>query len=59
MTARDLARVRKLVAEATKAAKVAERNRFLIETLLSVEEYKTGKSRPTSSSREFFKRLGI
>ncbi len=49
----------KLVRQSEKAAKIAVRNRFLIETYLSAREALAGKTRVYKSAKELFQRLGI
>ena len=49
----------KLAQEAERAAKVATRNRFLIEMYLSLSEAKAGKLRSYRSAKHLFKKLGI
>mgnify|MGYP001574010366 CR=1 FL=1 len=51
--------IRRLVRGAEAAAKVAVRNRFLIETFLSVREAREGKTRTHASARVLFKKLNI
>ena len=51
--------MRKLAREADTAAKTALRNRFLIETFLSIREAVNGKTKTHASARALFKRLGI
>lgn len=48
-----------LVRQTEKAAKVAIRNRFLIETYLSAMEAKAGKTSRYRSARALFRKLGI
>lgn len=59
MTVKELKRVEKLAREADKAARVVVRNRFLIETYLSLLEAKAGKGRTHKSVDEMFKRLKV
>jgi len=54
-----MAGMRKLAREADTAAKTALRNRFLIETFLSIREAMSGKTKAHASARALFKRLGI
>jgi len=55
----NMAGMRKLAREADTAAKTALRNRFLIETFLSIREAMSGKTKAHASARALFKRLGI
>lgn len=59
MTAKQIAEIKKLANQAEKAAKTAERNRFLIETILSADEAHRGKTRTHSSAKQLFKRLVV
>jgi hypothetical protein len=54
-----MAQVRKLARESEKAAKTVSRNRFLIETYLSLQEAKAGKVTSHKSASALFKRLHI
>ncbi len=51
--------ISKLVRQSEKAAKIAVRNRFLIETYLSVQEAFSGKTRSHKSANALFRTLGI
>lgn len=53
------ATIAKLVRQSEKAAKVAVKNRFLIETYLSAREALAGKTRTHKSAKELFQKLGI
>ena len=55
----NMAGMKKLAREADMAAKTALRNRFLIETFLSIREAMSGKTKTHPSARALFKRLGI
>ena len=55
----NIAGVRKLAREVDVAAKKTARNRFLIETYLSMFEARTGKRRSYASVDALFKRLKI
>ncbi len=59
MTTKELAYVQKLARETEKAAKTVVRNRFLIETYLSLQEAKQGKLHSYKSAKDLFKKLGI
>lgn len=59
MSRKAVAEIKKLAKEADKAAKVVERNRFLIETYLSMQEALQGKARSYKSGKDLFKKLGI
>jgi hypothetical protein len=59
MSQKELATVKKLAKEADRAAKVVVRNRFLIETYMSLQEAKQGKVRSHKSVDSIFKKLGI
>ena len=48
-----------LLRQAEKAALVAVRNRFLMETYLSAMEARAGKTTRHRSARALFKKLGI
>jgi len=48
-----------LLRQTEKAARVAVRNRFLMETYLSAMEAKAGKTTRYRSARTLFKKLGI
>jgi len=55
----NIAGIRRLAREADVAAKKTARNRFLIETYLSIREAKDGNTRTHSSARILFRKLGI
>ena len=59
MTPKELSYVKKLARESEKAVKIVTRNRFLIETYLSMFEARTGKRRSYASVDALFKRLKI
>ncbi|PIR83872.1 hypothetical protein COU18_02220 [Candidatus Kaiserbacteria bacterium CG10_big_fil_rev_8_21_14_0_10_51_14] len=51
--------IRKLARDAAAAAKIAIRNRFLIETFLSVREALEGKTKTHASAAALFKKLNV
>lgn len=55
----DISTIRKLSREVDVAAKKTARNRFLIETYLSIREAKEGKTRIHSSAQTLFRKLDI
>ena len=55
----NIADIRKLAREADVAAKKTLRNRFLIETYLSIREAALGKTKTHYSARTLFRKLGI
>jgi len=59
MTTKELSYVKKLARESEKAVKIVTRNRFLIETYVSLQEVKQGKLRSHKSASDLFKKLGI
>jgi len=59
MTTKELSYVKKLARESEKAVKIVTRNRFLIETYVSLQEVKQGKLRSHKSANDLFKKLGI
>jgi|GEM_PF-3278032 len=59
MTAKQLSHLTKLANQAEKTARLVEYNRFLIETLLSLDEARKGKVKRIKSARELFLGLGI
>ncbi len=59
MTTKEMQTIKKLANEATRAARIVQKNRFMIETLLSLEEAKTGKTTAYKSVSDMFKKLGI
>lgn len=59
MTAKQISTLKKLANQAEKAAKTVERNRFLIETILSADEANRGKVRSHSSVKQLFRKLAI
>ena len=59
MTTKELSYIKKLARESEKAVKTVTRNRFLIETYLSMFEARTGKRRSYASVDALFKRLKI
>lgn len=54
-----MAQVRKLAREAERAAQTVSRNRFLIETYLSMREAKEGRVTSHKSANALFKKLHI
>ena len=59
MTNATLTKVHRLAREAEKAARLVERNRFLIETYISLAEARAGKGRSSASVDALFKRLKV
>jgi hypothetical protein len=59
MTAKQISTLKKLANQAEKAAQKAERNLFLIETILSADEANRGKVRSHSSAKQLFRKLAI
>ncbi|HEY4508319.1 MAG TPA: hypothetical protein VJJ55_01535 [Candidatus Paceibacterota bacterium] len=55
----NIADIRKLARESDIAAKKTVRNRFLIETYLSIREATLGKTKTHTSARALFRKLGI
>lgn len=55
----NIADIRKLAREADVAARKTARNRFVIETYLSIREAKEEKTQPHTSARALFRKLGI
>lgn len=59
MTTADLTHIRKLAREVGKAASLATRNRFLVETFLSLHDAKNGNVRAYASAKDLFRKLGV
>ncbi len=59
MTAKQITIVKRLANQAEKAARLVERNRFLIANYLSVDEARRGKAKPFNSAKELFRKLSI
>lgn len=59
MTAKENSIIKKLVKQSEKATKLVERNRFLIETMLSVHEAKNGRVNSHSGAKQLFTKLAI
>lgn len=59
MTAKENAYIRKLVKQTEKATKIVERNRFVIETLVSAHETKIGKIHSHNNASQLFAKLAI
>lgn len=59
MIGKTITEVRKLAREASQAALVVTRNQFLIETYVSLQEYKQGKTQRHKSAKVLFKKVGI
>ncbi len=59
MTVKEATYVHKLADQAEKAVKIVLRNRFLIETYLSLADAKEGKRRVYKSAKDLFKKLEL
>ena len=51
--------IQKMVKESFKAANIAVKNSYIIETLLSINEIKHGSYKRFSSAKEMFENFGI
>jgi len=59
MLTREFKLIEKLANQAILASKTAVKNRFTIETLLSVQEMKTGKATKHKSVNDLFNKLKL
>jgi len=56
---RNKVNLQKILKESTKAVSTVLKNRDIIETLVSVQEIKSGKYKKFSSGQDMFKAFGI
>lgn len=59
METRNLKIINKLAEQAEKASKIVAKNRFLIETYLSLMDAKSGRGNSHKSVSGLFRKLGI
>jgi hypothetical protein len=59
MTTKQMIKIKRLALQVEKSARLVERNRFLIETYLSMDEAVLGKVKSYASAKDLFRKLAI